>query len=289
MAVDLKKKRDDERKKGFKHEAEAKVREAAGIETLTDDEELIDDATFAKLHDALASARDSAAQGGGAAAPDPADSIDELLLEEVVELPPDREHAPPRGADGGPSQRAPAPPADETQEFVPAVDPVPESPTQVAALEAEIQGAADRDDVARLGMRLARRFARCAALLVVNRGVIAGLRGEGEGVDERIEGVMISCSVDGLFARAAEIGKSVRASAPFDGMDARVLTALGRRDVHGALVVPIAIRGRVVNLLYADNGPDPIPLTSAAALEALGICIAQAYERLILSRKRPGP
>jgi hypothetical protein len=50
-------------------------------------------------------------------------------------------------------------------------------------------------------------------------------------------------------------------------------------------VHPIAIRARVINLLYADNGAEPLAETSVAALAALCGCVARAYERLILERK----
>lgn len=42
-----------------------------------------------------------------------------------------------------------------------------------------------------------------------------------------------------------------------------------------------------MNLLYADNGPERLATTSAAALCALAAGIAAAYERLIVARKRP--
>ena len=51
------------------------------------------------------------------------------------------------------------------------------------------------------------------------------------------------------------------------------------------LVHPIVIRSRIVNLLYADNGPDPFGETSIAALASLCACVARAYERVILAQK----
>jgi hypothetical protein len=223
------------------------------------------------MHVAFDEAREEAAGGAatGAAAPvesqpGVSDELDELLLEEVAaELPEDRaEHAAPD------SYEAP-----------------PQSPGEVAAAEAAIRGASDRDAVARLTLRLARRFARVVALLVVNRGVIAGIRAEGEGLEQRIEGVMISASVEGLFARVVADASPHRIIAPFDGMDLRVLGALGRRDVQDVCVFPVVIRGRVVNLLYVDNGPDGLPETSVAAFGAVCNQVALAYERLILEKK----
>jgi hypothetical protein len=259
---------------GFARDAEAEVRRELGIETLADDEELMGDSMFSKMHEdlVLTGEKDDGAEPAEQVAPElPGDfeELDELLLEEVAtELPEDPAVRP------GPvtihSDR-PAPPS---------------TPAEVAALEAEIHGAADRSDVAQLALQLAQRYTRVAALLVVNQGVIAGFRGAGDGLEQRIEGVMISQSVDSVFAAAASSGEIQRRTAPFEGMDARLLGALDRRDAQQILVAPVAIRGRVVNLLYADNGSDPLPQTSAAALEALCDCVADVYTRLIFERKQ---
>jgi hypothetical protein len=51
----------------------------------------------------------------------------------------------------------------------------------------------------------------------------------------------------------------------------RFLAALGGGVPHSALVVPIVIRDRVVNLFYADNGPEgQAPDGVEEILEALG-------------------
>jgi hypothetical protein len=49
---------------------------------------------------------------------------------------------------------------------------------------------------------------------------------------------------------------------------------------------PIRIGERVVNLLYADNGYEPLGEKSFAALAALCQRVAQSYERIILEKKR---
>jgi len=52
------------------------------------------------------------------------------------------------------------------------------------------------------------------------------------------------------------------------------------------MLLPVAIRGRVVNLLYVDNGLDVIAVTAEAALRALARVVAEAYENLLIARKR---
>jgi len=194
---------------------------------------------------------------------------EELLLEEIVsELP-----GKPEATTPSRSPRALAAP--------------PATPVEVTRLEAELQGACDRDEVARLALRLARRFARAAALFVVHRGVVAGLRGEADGLERSIEGIMVPADGESLFADPLSSGKTLRCGTTSHPMDARILLAMGRGDARDRIVVPVSIGGRVVNLLYADNGPDALGATSIAALQALADRVAAAYERLIVERKRP--
>jgi hypothetical protein len=214
-----------------------------------------------------------------------------------------------------PAEKAPAPaveaalgatPLDEGQELIDeetfsslherwqgtSADPQDEPPAPVrtpeptpAALEAELEAASDRDTVGRMALRIARLHAGAAALFVVRGGMVSGFRGDGAGMDENLDGILIPAEADTIFSRPATARTPFRGRPPEGGMDGRVLGALSRKGAREVLVYPIAIRGRVVNLLYADNGAEPLAETSVAALAALCGCVARAYERLILERK----
>lgn len=58
---------------------------------------------------------------------------------------------------------------------------------------------------------------------------------------------------------------------------------MDRADASDVVILPVSLRGRVVNLLYADNASDRLPETSVAAL-----CrsMAAAYEHIILAGRR---
>ena len=232
------------------------------IESLGEDEELIDHHTFSDLHARLARARNETT--------DPVDddalvdADDELLLEEIAsELPTERLRA------------------GEASVLVP-----PRGPSEVAALEGALQGAPGRNDVAALALRLALVHAQSVGLFVVSRGLVAGLRGAGAELGERIEGIMLPTDAETFLTWPLASHEPYRGGRPGTEQDTRLLRAMGRGDAHELWVAPIAIRGRVVNLLYADNGKDPFGETSAAALRALAQLIAGAYSRLILQRKR---
>jgi hypothetical protein len=228
------------------------------IAALGEGEELVDDELFADLQVRLIAARESR-DGGPPPGGSGAGSADELVLEELAAEPGRR-----RAAESGPP---------------------PVGAAEVAALEARMRDAASRDEVVALALRLARAHAEAAAFFLVSGGMVAGFGGAGGDVAARVEGIVIPASAPSLFARAAA-GERFRGPAPERGLDARVLRALGRGSARELLVLPVPIRRRVVNLLYADTGPHPLPRTAAGALEALAALVAEAYERLILARKR---
>ncbi len=177
------------------------------------------------------------------------------------------------------------PPAAQRRAPVPqAAGAPPATLAEVAVLEAEIAEALDRDQVAALALRLARAYVPAAALFVVHRDMIMGFHSEG--LEQGVEGILIPVGADSVFARPATSGEAYRGAPPRDGLDARILRALGRADVNELVVLPLAIRDRVVNVLYADNGDQPLLETAVAALEAVVACVSKAYERIIRYRKR---
>jgi hypothetical protein len=230
-------------------------RRALGIETLAEGEELIDVDTFARMHARLIE-KDADPQH------------DELLLVDLVtELPSERETA-------GAVAKTVGPPKDAED---------------MLALEIELGLAKSRADVVRIALRLARHQVAAAALFVVNRGMIAGLAGDGGDLATRIDGIAVPASGDGVLAHVVEHGKACLSSGAGDDMLLRVLRALGRAEVAEVAVFPILIGARVVNVLYVDNGPNPLPNTGKAAIAALTRCVSNAYERLIRDGKDGTP
>ena len=220
---------------------------------LAEGEELIDEASFAKLHEELVMRGRSEQPGDG--------GQDEILLDDVES-----------DAQNGLSS-------------VPFEDP-PENPAEIARLEARISGAADRDEIATLAVRMARAYASTAALFLVQGGTMAGLRGDSGDLERRIQGIVIPLGTDCRFAQVGATREPWRGEPPRDGVDARVVRALGRESAREMVLLPICIRDRVVNVLYADNDFEPLAETSLAALGALCNCVSRAYQRLILASKR---
>ena len=228
-------------------------------------EELTDPKTFFALHSTItAPPRPPADARGAAPARAPA-------LAEIGSRPPGGYSAPARTEPSDredPSKGSPRSPA---------------SHAAAAALEAEIDRCTSREHVARLAVHLARAYAPAAALFQVHRGVIERTCSEGSAISG--EELLFPADAPSLFADAAASGESFRGAPPEGALEKRVLQVLGRQHVREIVVLPIAIRGRVVSLLYADNGPEVLADASVAALAAVCARVSSAYERLILERK----
>ena len=229
-----------------------RARRELGIESLPEGESLMNTATFSRVHiNAVLEGVRSLAEG----------PVDELTLEEVATEPPGSQRR--RRSDAG----------------------QPTDPAEVAALERAMMSAKDRDEVAELALRIATYFAKAAALFVVRGGIVAGLRSAGDADVAGIEAVMIPDSVESVICRPIGTGKIARAGAPFGDVDKRVLRAMGRDDAVEMLVLPVPLGGRIVNVLYVDNGHETLSDTGIGALRVLALGIAEAYERLIHERK----
>ena len=237
------------------------------VDPLAADQELIDEAAFDALQAEWQSGQMGAAGGSGhVTLPSPGPTTTEAATESMPA---------PSGS----------PVADDLAARLQAETDPRGAALAAVAFESALTKADDRDRVGRLALRLARLHARAAATFVVRGDVIAAFQGDGETIDSDIEGLLIPLRAETIFAAVAASGQPWRGRPPAAGPDGRVLGALGRRDVRESVVLPIAVRGRVINLLYADNEGEPLAETSVAALGALCRCVAQAYERLILDHK----
>ena len=151
---------------------------------------------------------------------------------------------------------------------------------KAAQLEIELVRASSRERVAPLVLQLAAIRAGVAALFAVRDAMIQGVLAIGAGAQREIEAIFVPTVAPSMLAGPARgevfFGRPAR-----EGLDAAILRALGRGEVREATVMPIAVAGRVVHLLYADNGAEPIAKASLAALGALCDQAGSTWSRLI--------
>jgi hypothetical protein len=154
-----------------------------------------------------------------------------------------------------------------------------------ATLEAGLEQARDRDAVVSHALALALGHARAVALFAV-QGTVQGIAAAGE-IDRRdLRDVLVVPEAGSLLAAAIERGEPTRGAPDSEGIDARLARLLRRVEPAELAFFPIRIGARVVNLLYVDNGSEPLGDESCAALAALCQRVGQSYERIILEKKR---
>jgi len=176
-----------------------------------------------------------------------------------------------------------SPPAQKT------AGPEAVSPLTMQEAVARLAAVESRDEVARILMAFAKTCCRRAALFIVRGGAILGWDAMGEGVNADAVREM-QFPADGLtfFHKAIEAKVPVISNLQADAGQAPLaglLAALGGGAPRNALTVPILIRGRVVNLFYADHGPgEPVPEGVGEYLTVFGH-VPQAFEALLRKRK----
>ncbi|HVO31433.1 MAG TPA: hypothetical protein VMV18_11870, partial [bacterium] len=167
--------------------------------------------------------------------------------------------------------------------------PPPANIDEAVELKSTLTAAKDRDAAAAAALRLGRGRAAAVALFIVNKGILTGWKAAGGALDHQgIESVMLPASADSILKNPAA-GIHFQGPVPRGGLNDRLLAALGRPAGIHAMVIPITLGNRVVNLLYADNGPDAMAPEAQASLQAVGRDMSAAYERIILAKKKsPG-
>jgi hypothetical protein len=174
---------------------------------------------------------------------------------------------------------------------VPELEPIPEDeavaepePEAIGFAEAvlALDGVKERGAIARTVLRYARSRFRRALLLTVQRGEIHGWVGMGPGVKvEQVLRLRLPLAAEGVLSTVAETRSHFLGPLQKNESNIRLLRALGGGVPKSAFVVPVLALGRVVNLLYADNGRgEQVDPSDLGELLILAARIAQGYDAL---------
>jgi hypothetical protein len=160
------------------------------------------------------------------------------------------------------------------------------TPSAFPRVEAAMMDVVDRDRLIELAFSVATCFALHSALFVVQQGTLQGLRYAERGATPRpLEGVLVPAGSDSMLTLAAAGAKPLRADPAQRLIDQHVRELLNDRACREAALFPVTIKQRVVNVLYASNGDEPLGEIAFAALTALAERMGAGYEKLIRSRK----
>jgi len=168
---------------------------------------------------------------------------------------------------------------------VPAIAELKARPSALAALQADLDCASDRDGVTRAALAIASLFVDSAAFFVIHESLILGLLASRSGAVSSIDAILLPTAAQSTLSDAASSGS--RVCGPADGpIDTRLARALGHDDPAEVAALPVTLSGRVVSVLRVDNGDRAIGSIALAALSELTSSVAGAYTRVILDRRR---
>jgi hypothetical protein len=202
-----------------------------------------------------------------------------------------------------PRARAPVPPVAKPMPAVPgkpaaprkeaAARPAPPPKLSFAEAQAQLAKSIDREDVATTVLRYAMGKWRRCLLLSVQGSLVTGWHGMGKGVREgAVRRIGVALREQSTFrlvrdTRSHYVGPVRRDAAM--AVFYRLLGADKRPDPtypKTAVILPLLVRGKVVHLLYLDNGPDQLtPPTDVGELLILAQSVGRSYEAMIRRRK----
>jgi hypothetical protein len=180
----------------------------------------------------------------------------------------------------------------EDQEFIKAAAAAPSFPPpeedegedQPLAFEEAtrlLSEATGRSAIARLVLRYARSIFQRAMLLTIHRGVALGWDALGEDVDRwSFRSVMIPLEEPSVFQLVVNSRAHFLGGLTKTPVNIEFLRAMGKKVPRSAFLLPVLVRGRVVNILYADNGHKAHASSNIGELLILAQRISRCYESL---------
>jgi hypothetical protein len=156
---------------------------------------------------------------------------------------------------------------------------------ELAQWERELLSVGDRERLLELAFSIAGCFAVRVALFSVHQGMIQGLRCVERGIARPVDGLLMPLEVACMLTEVATRREALRIDPRARPADQRVEQLLADEQSSEVVLFPVAIKQRVVNVLYASNRDERIGPTAFGALQLLAQEMSQAYGRIILARK----
>lgn len=185
-------------------------------------------------------------------------------------------------------------PADEDQAIVQGtlIDERDKSPLTFAEARTLLAAADDRNAIALIVVRSCLSVFKRAVLFTVHRDSAIGWEAVGldaaageDDVDVKSINLPLR-ELPSIFKLARDSRAHFLGPLPRETMNILFLKLTGKQIPKSALVVPILVRGQVVNLLYCDNGHGAQVTTDIGDVLVTAQHIARSYEALIAERAR---
>ncbi len=167
--------------------------------------------------------------------------------------------------------------------------PTPEendSPLNLAEATRILSEVSERNAIARAVLRFARSsFKRCM-LFSIHRGMALGWDAIGEGIDRRdFVKITIPLESPSVFQLVVDTRAHYLGGIQKTKINIEFLRATGKKIPLSAFLLPVLVHGRVVNILYGDNGHKAHCHSDIGNLLILAQRITQCYESLFEQKR----
>jgi hypothetical protein len=176
----------------------------------------------------------------------------------------------------------------------PSMPPGPAGPDEedetldLAQARLRLAGATDRQGIAAAVLGLARGRFRRAMLFTVHRGTAIGWEARGLSLaPEAFRSLVLPLELPSVFQLVAESGSHYLGGLARTPTNVQFLRLTGREVPLSATVLPILVRGRVVNLFYGDAGHRAHCPSDIGDLLILAQQVSRAYEAIFQRIRRP--
>ena len=248
-----------------------------------------------EAHWDLGGIRSGSQRGVTALPPEGEDLVSEDLYQAMMAIPPPdvRTWEMPESKDGSGEAVA----KEDAKESVPdapsephraeAGPPEGESPLPLEEALARLAAVEKREEVADAILDFARGRCRRAALFILQGGAFLGWKAAVCGKDtEAVRALRFPADASSLLDIARGGRAHLVSVFPTDAPgNAPLFAALGGGAPAAALVIPVNVRDRVVNVLYVDNGQGGDPPKDPGDFLTLANAVPHAFARLLRKRK----
>jgi len=161
---------------------------------------------------------------------------------------------------------------------------LPPSITPEVAAE-RIEAAGSRDDIVEAVVAACHHLFRRVIFFIVREPDVIGWTGRGEGMDpELAASLRIPLVEPSVFQTVTRDRTVFIGRLGPDPENQRFMKVLGKRSTTNAALFPIVVKGRVVNLIYGDNGATGNVKANMGSLLVFIQKVPAAYVRIIRSR-----
>jgi len=165
--------------------------------------------------------------------------------------------------------------------------PPPMKPLSFAEAQAELSRGADREHIAQAVLRYAVSKWKRALLLSVNGPLVTGWHGMGVGVRERdVQRMGVALNAPSTFKLVCETRAHYVGPVRNDAATQAFYKLLGGELPTTKVLLPLLVHGKVVHLLYVDDGPGQLTPPDVGELLILAQSVARSYDVLVERRKR---